>query len=147
MPLTQNRRTLLQRAPLLAALATVPAWVQGQTYPAKPIRFVIPVSAGGGADTLGRTVTERWGRVLNQTFVVDNQAGGGGAIASQNVARAVPDGYTLLMAYVATHGTGRAVTQFAGVGLQIGQKFLQGVDRQAGVDHQHIGGAANHANG
>ena len=108
MPLTQNRRTLLQRVPLLAALVTVPAWVQGQTYPAKPIRFVIPVSAGGGADTLGRTVTERWGRVLNQTFVVDNQAGGGGAIASQNVARAVPDGYTLLMAYVATHGTGPA---------------------------------------
>jgi tripartite-type tricarboxylate transporter receptor subunit TctC len=57
---------------------------------------------------IGRTVTERWGKLLNQTFVVDNQAGGGGVIASQNTARAPADGYTLMQGYVATHGTAPA---------------------------------------
>ncbi len=103
-----QRRTLLQAvqaAPLLLA----PAWAQAQAaFPSKPIRYIVPVAAGGGADALGRTVTERWGKVLSQTFVIDNQAGGGGAIACQNAARATPDGYTLIQGYVATHGTSPA---------------------------------------
>ena len=57
---------------------------------------------------VGRTVTERWGLLLKQGFVVDNQAGGGGVIACQATARAAPDGYTLLQGYVATHGTSPA---------------------------------------
>jgi tripartite-type tricarboxylate transporter receptor subunit TctC len=57
---------------------------------------------------VGRTVTERWGWVLNQTFVVDNVSGGGGTIACQATARAVPDGSTLMQGYVATHGTAPA---------------------------------------
>lgn len=57
---------------------------------------------------VGRTVTERWGALLKQSFVVDNQAGGGGVIACQAAARAAPDGYTLLQGYVATHGTSPA---------------------------------------
>jgi tripartite-type tricarboxylate transporter receptor subunit TctC len=57
---------------------------------------------------VGRTVTERWGKVLGQTFVVDNQGGGGGVIACQNTAKAAPDGYTLMQGYVATHGTSPA---------------------------------------
>jgi tripartite-type tricarboxylate transporter receptor subunit TctC len=77
-------------------------------YPNKPIRYIVPVAAGGGSDMVGRTVTERWGRVLNQTFVVENQGGGGGVIASQNTAKAAPDGYTLMQGYVATHGTSPA---------------------------------------
>ena len=76
-------------------------------YPAKPIRYIVPVSAGGGSDIVGRTVTERWGNLLRQSFVVDNQ-GGGGVIASQVAARAAPDGYTLMQGYVATHGTSPA---------------------------------------
>jgi tripartite-type tricarboxylate transporter receptor subunit TctC len=77
-------------------------------YPNKPIRYIVPVAAGGGSDMVGRTVTERWGRVLNQTFVVENQGGGGGVIASQNTAKAAADGYTLMQGYVATHGTSPA---------------------------------------
>jgi tripartite-type tricarboxylate transporter receptor subunit TctC len=77
-------------------------------YPSKPIRYIVPVAAGGGSDMVGRTVTERWGKLLNQTFVVDNQAGGGGVIASQNTAKSAPDGYTLMQGYVATHGTSPA---------------------------------------
>ena len=57
---------------------------------------------------VGRTLTERWGALLKQSFVVDNQAGGGGVIACQATARAAPDGYTLLQGYVATHGTSPA---------------------------------------
>jgi tripartite-type tricarboxylate transporter receptor subunit TctC len=57
---------------------------------------------------IARVVTERWGRVLGQTFVVENQSGGGGVIASQATMRAAPDGYTLMQGYVATHGTNPA---------------------------------------
>jgi tripartite-type tricarboxylate transporter receptor subunit TctC len=53
-------------------------------------------------------VTERWGNLLKQSFIVDNQGGGGGVIASQATARAAPDGYTLMQGYVATHGTSPA---------------------------------------
>jgi len=86
------------------------AWpaARGQAFPARQIRYIVPVSAGGGSDLVGRTVTERWGRLLNQTFVVENIGGGGGAIACQTTAKAAPDGYTLLQGYVATHGTSPA---------------------------------------
>jgi len=57
---------------------------------------------------VGRTVTERWGQVLKQSFVVDNMGGGGGVIACQATMRAAPDGYTLMQGYVATHGTSPA---------------------------------------
>ena len=101
-----KRRTLLQAAPALFGL---PSLAQAQaSYPAKPIRYIVPVSAGGGSDMVGRTVTERWGKVLGQSFIVDNQAGGGGVIACQNTAKAAPDGYTLMQGYVATHGTSPA---------------------------------------
>ncbi|HWP10841.1 MAG TPA: tripartite tricarboxylate transporter substrate binding protein [Ramlibacter sp.] len=95
----------MQAAP---ALMFAPGLALAQTYPAKPIRYIVPVVAGGGSDMVGRTVTERWGKVLGQSFVVDNQGGGGGVIACQAAARAAPDGYTLLQGYVATHGTSPA---------------------------------------
>jgi tripartite-type tricarboxylate transporter receptor subunit TctC len=57
---------------------------------------------------VGRTLTERSGKLLKQPFIVDNQAGGGGVIACQTTARATPDGYTLMQGYVATHGTSPA---------------------------------------
>ena len=101
-----RRRILLQAAP---ALICAPSLVLAQSsYPAKPIRYIVPVAAGGGSDTVGRTVTERWGNQLKQSFIVDNQGGGGGVIAAQATARAAPDGYTLMQGYVATHGTSPA---------------------------------------
>ena len=106
-----KRRTLLRTAPALVAPAFVfaPGLALAQAaYPAKPIRYIVPVAAGGGSDMVGRTVTERWGIALKQSFIVDNQGGGGGVIASQATARAAPDGYTLMQGYVATHGTSPA---------------------------------------
>ena len=118
-----KRRTLLQVAPAFIAVPSV-ALAQ-PAYPIKPIRYIVPVSAGGGSDMVGRTVTERWGNQLKQSFIVDNQGGGGGVIACQAAARAAPDGYTLLQGYVATHGTSPAtrklpydaVKDFSAIGM------------------------------
>ncbi|QHJ01323.1 tripartite tricarboxylate transporter substrate binding protein [Xylophilus rhododendri] len=102
-----QRRTLLQAAAMLAPGAWwAPARAQG--YPDRLIRYIVPVAAGGGSDLVGRTVTERWGKAIGQSFVVENQGGGGGVIACQNTAKAAPDGYTLMQGYVATHGTSPA---------------------------------------
>ena len=79
-----------------------------QVFPSKPLRYIVPVAAGGGSDLVGRTLTERWGKVLGQTFVVDNLGGGGGVIAAVTTAKAPADGYTLMQGYVATHGTSPA---------------------------------------
>jgi tripartite-type tricarboxylate transporter receptor subunit TctC len=100
----------MQRRSLIAALPAALAWpvARAQAFPARAIRYIVPVAAGGGSDLVGRTVTERWGKLLNQTFVVENIGGGGGAIACQTTAKATPDGYTLLQGYVATHGTSPA---------------------------------------
>lgn len=104
-----RRRTLLAGAPALCLPpALVPAIAQAQAFPARPLRYIVPVPAGGGSDLVGRTLCERWARALGQSFVVDNIGGGGGVIASQTTAKAAPDGYTVMQGYVATHGTSPA---------------------------------------
>ncbi|HVE48855.1 MAG TPA: tripartite tricarboxylate transporter substrate binding protein [Casimicrobiaceae bacterium] len=92
----------------VAALAVAPA-LAAQPYPNKPIKIIAPVQPGGGVDLVARTIGERLAKGLNTSVVVDNQSGGGGVIASQATARAAPDGYTLMLGYVATHGTSPAV--------------------------------------
>ena len=98
-----KRRNLLIGLPALAAMGA-----RAQAYPTRPVRYIVPVVAGGGSDFIGRTVTEPWGKLLGQNFVVENLGGGGGVIASQTAAKAAPDGYTLMQGYVATHGTSPA---------------------------------------
>ncbi|RYY83568.1 MAG: tripartite tricarboxylate transporter substrate binding protein [Comamonadaceae bacterium] len=105
-----QRRQLLQAA---SAAIALPGLALAQAWPAKPIRYICPVAAGGGNDMIARVVTERWGRALGQTFVVDNQSGGGGVVACQTTAKAAPDGYTLMQGYVATHGTTPATRKVA----------------------------------
>ena len=105
-----RRRHLLRAA---SAAIALPRLALAQPYPTKPIRYIVPVAAGGGNDMIARVVTERWGKLLGQSFVVDNQSGGGGVIACQTTARAAPDGYTLLQGYVATHGTTPATRRVA----------------------------------
>ena len=101
-----KRRTLLRTTGALA-LSCAPVWAE-PGFPNKTLRYIVPVAAGGGSDMVGRTITERWGRVLKQSFVVDNIGGGGGVLACQATMRAPADGYTLLQGYVATHGTSPA---------------------------------------
>jgi tripartite-type tricarboxylate transporter receptor subunit TctC len=100
----------MQRRTLIAALPAAWVWqaAHAQAFPTRQVRYIVPVAAGGGSDLVGRTVTERWGKLLGQSFLVDNIGGGGGSIACQTTARAAPDGYTLLQGYVATHGTSPA---------------------------------------
>ena len=69
-----------------------------QSYPAKPIRMIVPYAPGGGVDIVARTVAQELGKRVNQTIVVENRTGAGGNIGSEHVAKAAPDGYTLLMA-------------------------------------------------
>jgi len=96
-------------APLLAAAALLPGPSASQAYPARPVKIVAPAQPGGGLDLIGRTVAEQLSRSMAQSFIVENVSGGGGTIASQAVARAAPDGYTLMVGYVGTHGTNPAV--------------------------------------
>jgi tripartite-type tricarboxylate transporter receptor subunit TctC len=72
-------------------------------YPSKPVRIVVSFSAGGPTDTVARVMGARMGELLGQQFVVENKAGAGGNIGADLVAKASPDGYTLLMATVSTH--------------------------------------------
>lgn len=74
-----------------------------QSYPAKPVTLVVPFAAGGPTDTLARIMSEPMRRALGQIVVVDNTTGAGGTIATGRVARAVPDGYTLVIGHWGTH--------------------------------------------
>jgi len=94
---------------LCVLVALLPAPGSAQPYPFKPVKIVVPAQPGGGLDLVGRTVADQLGRAMSQSFIVENSAGGGGAIAAQAVARAAPDGYTLMVGYVGTHGTNPAV--------------------------------------
>ncbi len=79
------------------------------SYPSKPIKIIAPVQPGGGVDLVARQVGERLSKALGQSVVIENQSGGGGIVGSQATARAAPDGYTLMVGYVGTHGTNPAV--------------------------------------
>ena len=78
-------------------------------YPVKPIKLIAPVAAGGGLDNIARALAEKLSRSIGQPIIVENMGGGGGSIASQAVVKAPADGYTLMIAYVGTHGTNPAV--------------------------------------
>ncbi|MDB5412267.1 MAG: tripartite tricarboxylate transporter substrate binding protein [Rubritepida sp.] len=89
-----NRRQLLAAAPLLAA----PAIVQAQpAWPSRSVRVIIPFTPGGASDLMMRPVAERLERLLGHSFVIDNRAGGGGAVGVGAAANERPDGYTLLL--------------------------------------------------
>jgi tripartite-type tricarboxylate transporter receptor subunit TctC len=81
-----------------ACAAAVAAESAGQRYPARPVRLVVAQSAGGNADFVGRAYAQRLGERFGQQIVVDNRPGGAGIIGAEIVARAAPDGYTLLLA-------------------------------------------------
>lgn len=88
-----NRRQLT--ATLASVLAAPAAFAQSD-YPNKPIRIVVPYAAGGGTDAIARVVAKAMTTQLGQAVMVDNKPGSGTAIGATEVARAVPDGYTLL---------------------------------------------------
>ena len=90
------RRTLLAAGIAMAGLAAAPAGAQ--TYPAQPVRIVVPFAPGGTVDILGRLIAQHIAKPLGQSVIVENKPGGGSSLGSDFVAKAPADGYTLLMA-------------------------------------------------
>jgi tripartite-type tricarboxylate transporter receptor subunit TctC len=93
---------------MLLSVAAAPALAQDR-YPSHPVKIIAPQAPGGGVDLVGRIIADKLRLALGQPFLIENQAGAGGAIAAQMAARAQPDGYTLMIGYVATHATNPAV--------------------------------------
>jgi tripartite-type tricarboxylate transporter receptor subunit TctC len=93
------RRQFLHLAAGAAALPAVSRFAWAQTYPTRPITIVVPFPAGGALDVLGRILAQRMRASLGQTIIVENVAGANGSLGVGRVARAAPDGYTLVIGY------------------------------------------------
>ena len=90
-----SRRRLLAGLTAVLALGTGPAFAQD--YPGRPVRIIVPFAPGGSADVFGRFLAQRLQETLGQTFLIDNRPGAGSVIGTDAVAKAAPDGYTLLL--------------------------------------------------
>ena len=96
-----NTSSILSRcAIVLLSVLAPPAVLAQEPFPSRPIRLVVPVAAGGGIDTAFRAIAPAWGERLGQQVVIENKPGGGQVLGSDQVAKAKPDGYTLLAAGV-----------------------------------------------
>jgi tripartite-type tricarboxylate transporter receptor subunit TctC len=86
-----------------AVLVCVAAPAAGQDYPSRPITLIVPYAAGGGNDVMARIVAERMSKSLGQQIVIENKGGAGGSIATRQIAKSAPDGYTLGLGGTGTH--------------------------------------------
>ena len=77
--------------------ATLPGLAQAQDYPNKPVRIIVPFAPGGSADVFGRFIAQRLQESMGQNFIIDNRPGAGSVVGTDAVAKAAPDGYTLLV--------------------------------------------------
>lgn len=93
----------------LAALVALPCVAAAETFPSRPVTFVVPFPPGGPTDTVGRLVGERMSKALGQSVVIENASGAGGTIGTAKVARAAADGYTLCVGQLNSHVFGTAV--------------------------------------
>jgi tripartite-type tricarboxylate transporter receptor subunit TctC len=97
--------------PAVSTFAQGPSTGSGQAYPAKPVRVIAPFPPGGGTDLFARAVAQKLTAALGQTFVVDNRAGAGGMIGADLIAKAPPDGYSLLITSSSTHSINPHLTR------------------------------------
>ena len=98
MPSANVVRHLLVAVVAAAALAAAPAMVHAEQWPGRPVKMIVPIGAGGFGDLAGRYLAQQLGEQFNQSFIVENRTGAAGVIGTMEVARAAPDGYTLLVA-------------------------------------------------
>src|SRR5690606_12295764 len=106
---TMNFKCLLRAVAALIAVVSLGAHAQG--YPSRTLTLVVPFSAGGPTDTIGRLMAERMSRALGQTVVVENIVGAGGTIANGRVMKATADGHTFMIGHLGTHVIAPAVQQ------------------------------------
>ena len=118
---------------LAAALALAATSASAQNYPTRPVTLVVPFAAGGPTDIIARIVGDHFSRTLGQQFVVENIAGAGGTTGISRLAQAKPDGYTIGMGHMGTHGAAPAlypnlkydpVRDFEPIGLAAGTPIL-----------------------
>src|SRR6266480_2054414 len=113
--------TGLTATTIVAAVAACANPAAAQNYPTRPITVVVPFAAGGGNDILARLLGQHMGRALGQQFVIENRGGAAGTIGARAVAKAAPDGYTLMVGHsglfaLAKKGPGKITYATAGVG-------------------------------
>jgi tripartite-type tricarboxylate transporter receptor subunit TctC len=99
---------------LAMAVLIAPSSVFAENYPDRPVRIIVPFAAGGGSDAVGRAIAQKLQEKLGQPFVVENRTGAGGSLGAQQVARAQPDGYTLLL------GSSSELAQYPSVKPDVG---------------------------
>ncbi len=100
-------KKLFSAALALAAVLATPA--MAQTYPSKPVTMIVPFAAGGPTDIVARFVSEHMSRTLGQQIVIENVAGAGGTTGITRAAQSAPDGYTIMMGHMGTHGAAPAL--------------------------------------
>ena len=115
---TLGQRTKFFAAALMASLGIAGASQAQDTYPNKPIRVVVPFPAGGATDILTRAITEEMSKKIGKPIIVDNKPGGGANIGAAFVAKAEPDGYTLLMGSIGSHSIAMSYHDNVGYNLQ-----------------------------
>ncbi|WP_445501404.1 tripartite tricarboxylate transporter substrate-binding protein [Microvirga sp. G4-2] len=118
----------------LAAVAGLAATgAQAQNYPTRPITMIVPFAAGGPTDVVARIVTDHMSRTLGQQIVIENVAGAGGTTGITRAAQAQPDGYTIMMGHMGTHGAAPALypnlkydptKDFAAIGMAAGTPIV-----------------------
>ena len=106
------RRTSASFIAILAAayaVACAPTPAAAQAYPTRPVTIVVPFAAGGGNDIMARLIAQHLSRALGQQFVIENRAGAGGTVGARAVAKAAPDGYTLMVGHSGVFGVAPAL--------------------------------------
>jgi tripartite-type tricarboxylate transporter receptor subunit TctC len=118
---------------LAATLGLAASAAQAQTYPTRPITMIVPFAAGGPTDVVARIVTDHMSRTLGQQIVIENVAGAGGTTGITRASQAQPDGYTIMMGHMGTHGAAPALypnlkydptKDFEPIGLAAGTPIL-----------------------
>ena len=124
--------SILNKAVVFVMALGIAVSSSAQGYPDRPVKLVVPLSTGSATDTLARLVGEELGKRLGQPVVIENRPGAGGNLAAQFVARAAPDGYTLLMAPTSIYAI--AMTLYKDPGFDVARDFTP-VSTLANVPH------------